>query len=103
MYHNYHFEIERKARRTFIADKIGYGSIVATVRYRSKTSSKERINTLSDTGIITVYTDAWQVVTVHIANYNQACIIYRKANKTEPPESLKEAFRTAQQWKEFEP
>lgn len=101
--YNYHFEVERKARRIFIADNIGYGNIVATVRYRGKTSSRARINTLSDTGIITVYTEQWQVVTVHIANYEQACIIYRKAHGSEPPEYLKDKFRTAQQWKEFEP
>lgn len=103
MERNLHYESERKKRREFIENTIGYGNSIATVFYTSKTSRKERINVLSDTGVITVYTKEWKIVTVLIASYSQACILYKEATKKEPSFHLKEAFRTAQQYKEYEP
>ena len=103
MENNRHYEIERKARREFIAKNIGFGNDIATVFYISKTSRKERINVLSDTGIVTVYTKEWKIVTVYIATYPQAVTIYKKAIGKEPSDLLKSAFRKANQFKEIEP
>lgn len=101
--YNFHYEIERRERREFIERNIGLGETIATVKYKGKSSDRIRINTLSDTGIITVYETNWRIVTVHIANYDQACIIYKKAHHEEAPTWLKERFRTAMQWKQYEP
>lgn len=103
MERNLHYESERKKRREFIENTIGYGNSIATVFYTSKTSKKERINVLSDTGIITVYTKEWKIVTVLIASYAQACILYREATGKEADKKLKEAFLLANQYKEYEP
>lgn len=100
---NYHLNVERAARRSFIEKNIGYGEPVATTFFISKTSKKERINVLSDTGIITIYTKDWKPVTIYIANFSEACKIYEKAHGSAVPRYLVEKFRTAQQYKEFEP
>lgn len=103
MERNFHYESERKERRKFIENTVGYGNSIATVFYKSKTSKRERINVLSDTGIITVYTKEWKIVTVLIASYTQACILYKEATGKEADKKLKEAFLLANQYKEYEP
>lgn len=100
---NVHYESERRKRREFIENTIGYGNSIATVFYTSKTSKRERINVLSDTGVITVFTKEWKIVTVLIASYSQACILYRTATGKEANKQLKEAFLLANQYKEYEP
>lgn len=99
----YHYETERKQRKIFIEKTIGYGEPVATVFRKSETSTKTRINVLSDTGVITVYTKDWYPVTVYIAGFSLACRTYRESTGEEPNEYLKNKFRLAQQYKELEP
>lgn len=100
---NLHYEYERKERRQFIAETIGFGNDIATVLHVSKTSNKERYNVLSDSGVVTVYEKSWKIVTVYIASYPQAIAIYRKCYGKEPSADLKNNFITAQRYKEIEP
>lgn len=101
--YSFHVEVERRERLEFIQKNIGYGKPCAFVFHKSETARQAHREELSDTGILTVYAEDWSVITIHIASFPQAMAIYRKANKTEPPEWIKRQFQTAQRYKDIEP
>ena len=95
---------DRTARYDFIEKNIGFGEAVAVTVHKAETADRIRRNVLTDTGIVYVYPmHNWKLVTVFIAQYSQACAIYRKCHGTEAPEWMKDNFRTADRWKEWEP
>lgn len=99
----FHYEIERRARREFIQKTIGEGEQIALIKRKSKTSDRVRINCLSNTGVVTIYTPDWHIVTIYIANFSEACFIYEQGTGEKPNRALIEAFQLAQQYKELEP